>query len=676
MSLVRFALGEVKKRITRHNGDLLVAPYLLKPRERTGELEALIQLYDAYVGQPRGSFPQERPAELIGDYRLARCLVACLLEWYEWLAPQWPGPAVERESSALTAAGISSPSDLRLALYDYVNQTRNGYVATAERESALHDLAAGIGVTRATLDTLLRLDYENETLLVCTAPARPTADLLALRYNQRAVETLLSHASHIEWILPATMTDGAAGGLGTVVKRVCFLARRMGIRYDVAFAGGSLDTADPSPPASSPPLGSTEVLGGSPDAAGPAPLGNYGLAVSIVLYGPPEVMGAPAQYGERLARLARALLGYRRSPGSGRAALVGEGLSGSARMYLYGRPAWFRLDSRLLRLLGAQASNRDDIEGDLAFDSSMEHDLYADFVALSSSGEARGWQLEREPEPILVAGTILVPDFALTRGRRRVYLEIAGYWRPGYRERKARKLALLRKRVDLIVAAPESARPEFADVADDFPFLWYGTHPRAQAVLDVLERDFNDRDERLGALDILRICREVELRGCIPVRETMALLHVYSRSELALAVKRFDLDLGVAWLEGIGLCSSRWRESLVTKIGTWVREASGQRLPLDLLTQLISTEESKLGELDGAAVEQLAQMSGCTVHRTGIFDTEVLADGVAPTAVEKSTESPARMLRTQPRTAVRRKQSRAQYETPSFFPIEPADESR
>src|SRR5215469_4940197 len=166
---MRFALGEVKKRVTRHNGDILVTPYLLQPRERTRDLEALIQLFDAYVGQPRGLFPEERPAALIGDYRLARCLIACLLEWYDWLSPEWPGPMVESESSALIAAGISSPSALRLALYDYVNQSWSGYLAAAEREGALHSLADGIGISRATLDRLLRLDSENEARLVRTA---------------------------------------------------------------------------------------------------------------------------------------------------------------------------------------------------------------------------------------------------------------------------------------------------------------------------------------------------------------------------------------------------------------------------------------------------------------------------------------------------------------------------
>ncbi len=656
-------LGAVRKRVSRHDGLTRVTPYLLRPKELLAELDDLIRLYDSLLGQPRSFFPEERPAELVGDYRLARCLQTCLLEWYEWRSPTWPDTADERESLALLAGGITSPSELRLALYEYVNQNFGGYLEDGERESALDTFAARLGIRRATLASLQRLDTQGEAVLARTAVERPTAANLAVRYNQRAVETLLSNASQVEWILPATVTDGSGGGLGSVVKRVCFLARRMGIRYDVALAGRlagrSLEKPDDDP--------------------GVATLQEHGRPVSILLYGPPQVMGAPVQYGERLARLARTILGYRsylRSPGTGTASDPDEGLRGIAEIYLYGRTAQFRLDSRLLQLLGHDSEDQTDVAHGLAFDSLLEHDLHADFAALSAAGEVRGWLLEREPEPLLVDDTILVPDFALTRGHRRIYLEIAGYWRPGYRERKARKLAALRHKVDMIVAAPESAHAEFAELEDDFPFLWYAAHPSAQAILDLLERDFNDRLERLAALDIGRILLEVERRGRIPSRETMALLHVYSRSELALAVTRIQERAGILWLEGIGLCSSSWCRDVLAEIAHWVGEAPEQKMALTSLGRLISASEPLLEGLGDPEVELLATMSGCSILRTSIFDVEALAPGVDPVILEKPHPSPARMLPTQPHTSVRRKHSRAQHESLTFFPNEPEHDSR
>ena len=519
--------------------------------------------------------------------------------------------------------------------------------------------------------------------LLCSAVHRPsdrTARELARRYNQRAVETLLSHATQIEWILPASLADGSGGGLGTVVKRCCFLARRMGIHYDVAFMNAAA------------PMSVTAVHEDESTLPG---LDDSGRAVSLVLHGPPEVTAAPGQYGERLARLARALLGYRRAAGTGSAALGGEGLRGTAEIYLYGRAMMFPLDGRLLKLLQARESRADMSSPEAGFDSSLERDLHADFAALTAAGESHGWRLEREPEPILVEDTILVPDFALTRGTRRVYMEVAGYWRPGYRERKARKLQALGGRVAMIVAAPESARAEFSSLGDALPFLWYTHHPRAQAVLDLLECDFNDLPARLASLESSRIQQEVLRRGYVPVRETMVLCGVYTRNELATAMTSVDGDLrahgrgsilqglenwegaslepetGLIWLAGIGLLSTVWLVTLLEKIRDWVTAAPGQALSLLSLRELILADRPVLMELAESEAELLTQMAGCRVQRSTMFDAQILGPG-AVLVPDELQAPPARMLRTQPRRTLRRKESRAHNEAPSLFPIHPS----
>jgi hypothetical protein len=453
----------------------------------------------------------------------------------------------------------------------------------------------------------------------------------------------------------------------------------MGIHYDVAFVNTTLTSA----PAAREDDGTHQDLDDSR------------RAVSLVLYGPPEVTAAPAQYGERLARLARALLGYRRAAGTGPAALAGEGLRGHAEIYLYGRTVLFPLDERLLKLLHVHESRDNSAPLETEFDSSLERELHADFAALTAAGESHGWILSREPEPVLVEDTILVPDFALTRGTRRVYMEVAGYWRPGYRERKARKLQALGGRVAMIVAAPETARAEFTSLGDTLPFLWYTHHPRAQAVLDLLERDFNDLPERLALLDSYRIQQEVQLRGYVPVRETMALCGVYTRNELAAALASLDGDLrahgwgsvrqglekreearmeqetGLIWLAGLGLLSTFWLISLLDKIRDRVMAAPGQVLPLLTVRELILADRPMLTLLADSEVEHLAEMAGCRVHRSTMFDAQILGPG-AELVPSEPEEPPARMLRTQPRRIVRRKESRAHNEAPSLFPIQPS----
>src|SRR5262249_62389137 len=133
---MRIGVADVKKRIARQDGGLTVRPQLLGPRELAREIEALIALYEAWLGRERSTFPLDRPAELIGDYRLARCLEICLEEAYEWRPLAWPELVTPEETETLAAQEIASPSHLRLALYDAVNAT-GGYLAAADRDAAL-----------------------------------------------------------------------------------------------------------------------------------------------------------------------------------------------------------------------------------------------------------------------------------------------------------------------------------------------------------------------------------------------------------------------------------------------------------------------------------------------------------------------------------------------------------
>ena len=717
---MRLSLDDLKKTITRRGGQPFLTPYLLRPGELEAPIEALIGLHDAWLDRPRASFPDDRPSELIGDYRLARSLVACLGEWYEWRSPAWPGSADEAEAHALAERDITSPGDLRLALYDHVNAVAGGYLPSAARESVLDAFAATSGLRRATLDELLALDADDRAVLVRIEGSTPSARELAARYNQRAVEALLFSSASVEWLIPADAGDGSGGGLGTVVKRICFLARTMGVQYDVAFEQ---------------PIATDDVPGYElqlprvaerPHSYALTSLDSLRRPLSITLYGPQEVMGAPNQYGERLTRLCRALLGYRRQR-AGKAALSGKGLRGAARVYLHGRSVTFLLDEQLLSLMDASSpAQRRPISlaeplqpDDAAFDSSLERMLHDEFAALERAGEAHGWRLEREPEPLIVGETILVPDFAVTRGFKRVYLEIAGYWRPGYRERKVRKLNALRDSVTQLVAAPQSGRADFAALDPAIPVLWYANRVSAAALLALLDRAYDDFPQRLAALDPAQIRAEVQLRGCVPPTEASTLLHCYTRNELSAALAHINaqqLDAnspregGVAvdqgagalpptnskaagelhWLDGLGLCAASWFDTLLTRIHELVASAPTGRLSLAALGQQLARE---LHDISPTSVEELASRAGLIVSRASIFDIEVLLPEAAPSPVPEASAaaassplatpsgaaptSPRRVQSAQPRGSVRRKQQQKPahptYTTTSIFSFIPSE---
>jgi predicted nuclease of restriction endonuclease-like RecB superfamily len=684
---MRMTLADVKKRIARRDGEQVLTPYLLRRHDLVREMQALIDLYEASVGSARGSFPVDRPAELIGDYRLARGLTICLEAWYEWRAVAWPGEASAHEAANLAERGIGSPTELRLALYDRVNERHGGYLGADARGEALGAFAAELGVAPATLDALLTLDAEAREALARVGVDAPTPALLAARYNQQVFEALLANSSEVAWrIAPPASGEGAP--LGTVVKRVCFLARRMGVQYDVAFDASP--AADVDADEAETPLGMVAERPalyaiGAANEGGTSRQRDIGRsAVRVTLYGPQDVTGAPQQYGERLARVCRALLGYRRAASrGGTAAFAGAELTGTARVYLRGTPMTLALDERMMRALRAGAEAHDAVPGpvDAEFDSGVEERLFAEFTALERAGEAHGWRLEREPEPVVAGDVIVIPDFTLTRGARRVYVEVAGYWRPEYRERKARKLRAVRGAVDLLVAAPESAREAFAALAGEMPLVWYRAGIGAPALLAAVDLAYDDFTARLASLDFARIGAEVARRGRIAPLEAMTLLRCYSRNELGHALSAWERapEHPAEWVDGLGLCARGWLDDVLDALRWVVLRAPGERIGIGELAAALGERLGVAGAPADELVETLVARAGLHLTRSSLFAAQVTSSAEEqPEAGEnRDVKALARgagaKRATQPRPSTRRKE-RVIMVTPSLFlPPEPGE---
>ncbi|MDX1813465.1 MAG: DUF790 family protein, partial [Candidatus Bathyarchaeia archaeon] len=84
-----------------------------------------------------------------------------------------------------------------------------------------------------------------------------------------------------------------------------------------------------------------------------------------------------------------------------------------------------------------------------SYDSAVEEDFAKRFKALSS-----GWQLKREPEPVIAGNYVLIPDFSFERGGTKLYMEVVGFWTTDYLLRKIEKLKKTKERV--LVAVDET----------------------------------------------------------------------------------------------------------------------------------------------------------------------------------------------------------------------------
>jgi predicted nuclease of restriction endonuclease-like RecB superfamily len=637
---MRFGLQDVKKTVYRRGGDLFVTLHFLSPGELQQEIGQLIAYHERLLGQPRRQFSPDEACSSIGDYRLAQCLLSTLSYWYHWQGRDWHEVLGMLDASGvagylLLEAEISTPSALRLALYDFVNQYYHGFLSSEQRDEALSAFASHYALTQADLEYLLALDSEEEALLTRATTIPPTPQEVALLYNQWAFEAALTQSSSVRFVIDSAAfshlnsQQSVGTGVGAAIKRLCFLARKIGVYYDLTYEGENavspLQNDIPSIP-----------------------------RLVLTLYGPQEVTGAAQQYGLRLARLCRLLLGYERVGGNerrehghkriGRATLGRVIVSAEATVHFLQRAYTLAMDAQLLTFLqvetlsdaaeGVQPENNSASAGSTTvFDSSIEQSFAETFGALArvrgeeNTASMHGWQLEREPEPLLLQQGIFIPDFALTRPPYRIYVEILGFWTPAYRERKIQKLRQLEGRDDILLAVPREAQAAFAALSAYFPIIVYDQQLSITDLLHVLETRYDDSAARLAQIDVAAVRALIEEHGWLGERESYTLLHCYRSIELQQAADSIVNDQ-IGFMVGVGFYSRSWLEQLHQETVLWLRqqasEAGRQTLPLSEVLQTMRAYHPQLATCEDIALELLlGSWSEVQIQRTSIFDVAV-----------------------------------------------------
>ncbi len=603
---MRFSLQDIKKTVRRQQDELVVSLHFLQKGELAKEIERLIVYYEHLLGQPQRLFSLDDARACIGDYRLAHCLIATLNHWYVWRQREWE-EVIHGLSKQPELRDIASPIQLRLALYNYVNEHFHGFLDTQTRNSALQAFTEQYALTMPDLEYLLVMDTDEEAILVRDAPTPPTSQDMATLYNQWVFEAALFNASSVRFLIDCNAFSKnqlyPSTGVGAVIKRLCYIARKIGVYYDLAYE---------------------QALPGMP------------TLLALTLYGPQEVTGAAQQYGLRLARLCRILMGYSMTSGEAsrkikKPSLGNTVIEASATVHFLQRSYTFKMDAALLHLL-PQGEHADALEKSDSineqtgnaqiFDSNIEQSFAEAFTALAMSQGTDGWWLEREPEPLLLDQSIFIPDFALTRAQRRIYVEILGFWTSSYRERKLQKLLQLQGRGDLILAIPIEARDAFSSITSAFPIVFYTGQLSATDVLAVLRNSYDDFAERLAQIDVAAVRTRVRHDGLLPERACADVLNCYRRSELQHAVE-YVLDEEITFSVGIGLYTRNWMKRIKQIFLTWMCDKHVIVL-VDALQELRKYETVLQRCEDGTLEAVISLWSEVEVRRDSIFDAIVV----------------------------------------------------
>lgn len=204
--------------------------------------------------------------------------------------------------------------------------------------------------------------------------------------------------------------------------------------------------------------------------------------IKLHIDGPASTLTLTRRYGTRLARIIPLILRLRTWR-------IRADIYHMKRLFL------MEIDERYSSLMPSMPPIEE------TFDSTVEEDFMLKFRALSS-----GWEIIREPEPLITGNSIFIPDFALTKNELKVYLEIMGFWTPDYIQRKIRKLEATKEPIIIAISKKLACTKNVDQILTSLP--------RGKIVI------FEDK---LRLSDIMPVLRELEgQRGMIMPREEKA----------------------------------------------------------------------------------------------------------------------------------------------------------
>lgn len=391
-----FKTADFKKTTRTSDGARILYPYLIRDDRYTASIGYAIAYYDRMVARRRGEFEVETLLEFFGDPRLARGLVACLARTYAWREQTLTEALGEDAAKALWRAGITSPANLRARLYGLANGRYGGVILPHERAEAIEFLCACIAeegakdegrrtrdggasdrrsasvfrLTQAQFERVLTLDSEDQHILVKYGETPEPHEIVAL-YNYHSLETALCHSELVRLQL--------RGPIWNIIRSIHNLARRYRLRYEISDAPRTL----------------------------------FDEQLELTLHGARDAMGSWTRTGRRVVRALLRLLAAHPASLSGGVALV----------QLRGQRLTCKLDERALQILGVAA--RQHVDTSEPWEEDIAETFQRAWGRALVGGRTAGWRLRRDPEPLIGHGAVVVPDFALQRGRERLGLCLA-----------------------------------------------------------------------------------------------------------------------------------------------------------------------------------------------------------------------------------------------------------
>ncbi len=338
------------------------------------------------------------------------------------------------------------------------------------------------------------------------------------------------------------------------------------------------------------------------DISGEIENNKYALEIS----GPVELFGKPEKYGYNISTAALSIFRI----------LSGKDYSFSSNVFIKNRKFVLFMSAEDIKNTGIVSERKEETGHE--FDSAPEEKLYNFFSANKHS-----WKIEREPELIITKSFVYVPDFAYSRSKSWVYVEIMGYFTEHYQKKKIEKLKCVKKlNIPMIIIASstyeDSIKKEIESIG--YPLVYFkGKDIPYGPVLRVLEEKFSDFDERISEIECEKekiasdMEKELETSGFISDALLKEKLRCFTDDEFE---KCRDKILGMikgTYIRGAGLFSLKKLDDLKSII----EKAHSEKRDREYL-------KKRFAEIGVDIVEPVLAHFGCAVKWKGLRKTEII----------------------------------------------------
>lgn len=360
-------------------------PYFLNFPKDQALPQRLIAHLETHIGKPRGKIDLDTPLTWAPDNRVIRALFATLFRrFYSFSSQQLTNLLDAAQLTVLQRLGINSLEDFRLWFWHYVQDKHGGFHTRAKRQEVFSDVAQTLSLSSKDIEKLLMANRDDQMLLHRNnSPA--TAEETVGGYNYEILETLFYNSDSVTLVIRGI-------SLGATARALLKFTKRYGVLVDLESTNSSL---------------------------------------RATIAGPRIFFGRATSFGWNIAQVISGLLKE--------AATLGIELETiSIDVILRDRQYIVTLESETLPLIIPPTPTR---STEAFLDSKVEKQFYWSWY----NNKFRGWDIIREPEAFIFGSHLIIPDFALVKGETRVLVEIIGYWREEYTQKKRAQLELLKQ---------------------------------------------------------------------------------------------------------------------------------------------------------------------------------------------------------------------------------------